>query len=73
MPIVSQEWVLIEFSDGVGAKGTIEPSQDGAYLLTVSSYRTQRRTRIEGKTWSVTSTPAQDVLRVKARLELEPS
>lgn len=73
MPIVSQEWVLIEFSDGVGAKGTIEPSQDGAYLLTVSSYRTQRKTRIEGKTWSVADTSAKDVLRVAARVELEPT
>lgn len=73
MPILSQEWVLIEFSDGVGAKGTIEPSPDGSYLLTVSSYRTQRKTRIDGKTWSVADTSVQDVLRVAARVELEPS
>ncbi len=72
MPIVTQEWVLIEFSDGVGAKGTIEPSQGGGYLLTVSSYRTQRKTRIEGKAWAVASTPAQDVLRVGARVVSSP-
>lgn len=73
MPILSQEWVFIEFSDGVGAKGTIERSPDGGYLLNVLSYRTQRKTRIEAKTWSVADTPAGDVLRVGARLVSEPS
>ncbi len=72
-PIMSQEWAFIEFCDGAGARGTIEPAQDGGYLLTVLSYRTQRKTRIEGKTWSVASTPAGDVLRVAARLVPEPN
>lgn len=73
VPILHREPVLIEFSDGIGVGGTIEPYGEKAYLLTVSGHRTQRQTPIGEKAWSIAATPDPTVFRVGAKVDLGPS
>ena len=67
-PMRQRERALIEFSDGVCVSGMIEAVAEGGYRLSVPTYRTQRRTAIEGRSWSLDATVSQEVLRVGKKL-----
>jgi hypothetical protein len=71
VPLSSGDELLVEFSDGVIARGRLLEVGTDAVVLQMPLYRTARETDVQARTWRVVPGDDPGLMKVNKRLPAE--